>query len=105
MAYPIDRKLVIGVASSALFDLSESHQIYQTQGVDEYRIHQGKNIDNPFVKGLPFHSSGAFLASIKLFPNNYRSRLFCCHEIRLKPGYGCFDQSGTTASTLPVQRL
>jgi 5'-nucleotidase len=57
MAYPIDRKLVISVASSALFDLSESHQIYVTQGVDEYRILQEKNIDNPFLEGvwIPIH--------------------------------------------------
>jgi 5'-nucleotidase len=40
MPYPIERKLVIGVASSTLFDLFESHQIYLSQGVDEYRIHQ-----------------------------------------------------------------
>jgi len=51
MAYPIERKLVIGVASSALFDLTESHQIYLAQGVDEYRIHQEKNIDIPFPQG------------------------------------------------------
>ena len=68
MAYPIDRKLVIGVASSALFDLSESHQIYQTQGVDEYRIHQGKNIDNPFVKGVAFPFIRRFLGINKAFP-------------------------------------
>ncbi|WP_366869501.1 5'-nucleotidase [Achromobacter mucicolens] len=51
MAYPIERKLVISVASSALFDLSESHQIYLTKGVDDYRLHQEKNIDAPFPKG------------------------------------------------------
>jgi 5'-nucleotidase len=85
MAYPIDRKLVIGVASSALFDLSESHQIYLAQGVDKYRIHQEKNIDNPFLKSLPFHSSGAFLASIRLSPNNCRSKSSGSHEIRPKP--------------------
>ena len=68
MAYPIDRKLVIGVASSALFDLTESHQIYLSQGVDEYRIHQEKNIDTPFPKGVAFPFIRRFLGINKAFP-------------------------------------
>lgn len=68
MAYPIDRKLVIAVASSALFDLSESHQIYLNQGVDEYRIHQEKNIDNPFPKGVAFPFIRRFLGINRAFP-------------------------------------
>jgi 5'-nucleotidase len=68
MAYPIDRKLVIGIASSALFDLSESHQIYLTKGVEEYRIHQEKNIDEPFPKGVAFPFIRRFLGINKAFP-------------------------------------
>jgi len=68
MAYPIDRKLVIGVSSSALFDLTESHQIYLTQGVDEYRIHQEKNIDNTFPKGVAFPFIRRFLGINEAFP-------------------------------------
>lgn len=52
MAYPVERKLVVGIASSALFDLSESHQIYETKGINDYRAHQEKNIDSPFPKGV-----------------------------------------------------
>lgn len=40
MAYPIDKKLVIAVASSALFDLTDSHRIFRDSGVDAYRQHQ-----------------------------------------------------------------
>ena len=40
MAYPIDKKLVIAVASSALFDLSESDKIYREQGLEAYRKYQ-----------------------------------------------------------------
>ncbi|WP_454826913.1 5'-nucleotidase [Paraburkholderia xenovorans] len=61
MAYPIERKLVIGVASSALFDLSESHAIYETKGVEEYRSHQEKNIDVPFPRGVAFPFIKRFL--------------------------------------------
>lgn len=68
MAYPIDRKLVISIASSALFDLSESHNIYLNKGVDEYRIHQEENIDIPFAKGVAFPFIRRFLSINKAFP-------------------------------------
>jgi len=68
MAYPIERKLVIGVASSALFDLSESHDVYIQQGVDAYRDHQEKHIDIPLNKGVAFPFIRRFLAINKAFP-------------------------------------
>jgi len=54
MPYPIERKLVIAVASSALFDLSDSHKIYKEQGIEAYRKYQEENIDNCFPKGVAF---------------------------------------------------
>lgn len=68
MEYPIERKLVISVASSALFDLSESHQIYLTRGFEAYRTHQEKNIDVPFPKGIAFPFIRRFIAINKAFP-------------------------------------
>lgn len=67
MAYSIDRKLVIGVSSSALFDLSESHQIFIDKGDEEYRAHQEKNIDVPFSKGVAFPFIRRFLSINKVF--------------------------------------
>lgn len=69
MAYPIDRKLVIGVASSALFDLSASNEVYQTSGVDAYRNYQMKNIDIPFEKGVAFPFIKRFLNINNVFHN------------------------------------
>ena len=54
MSYPIDKKLVVAVASSALFDLAESHKIFVEQGVDKYREYQEKNIDKVLQKGVAF---------------------------------------------------
>ncbi|HEX2830223.1 MAG TPA: 5'-nucleotidase [Burkholderiales bacterium] len=68
MAFPIERKLVIGIASSALFDLSESHQIFLTKGPDEYRKHQEKNIDVPFPKGVAFPFIRRFLSINEAMP-------------------------------------
>jgi len=52
MPYPIEQKLVIGVASSALFDLTVSDDIYTQEGVEAYRWHQEQNLDEPFPKGV-----------------------------------------------------
>lgn len=68
MAYPIERKLVISVASSALFDLSESHHVYETEGVEAYRDHQERKIDVPFPKGVAFPFIRRFLAINNSFP-------------------------------------
>lgn len=54
MAYPIEKKLVIAVASSALFDLSESHKVYKDKGVEEYRKYQEDNLNNHLKKGVAF---------------------------------------------------
>jgi 5'-nucleotidase len=68
MPYPIERKLVVGVASSALFDLSESHSVYLESGVEEYRLHQEKNLDVPLLKGVAFPFIRRFLSINKAFP-------------------------------------
>lgn len=54
MAYPIERKLVIGVASSALFDLSDSDKVYREKGVDEYRKYQRKKENSTLQPGVAF---------------------------------------------------
>lgn len=40
MAYPIDQKFVVAVASSALFNLDESDRIFREKGEEEYRKYQ-----------------------------------------------------------------
>lgn len=54
MPYELGKRLVIGVASSAMFDLSESDKVFRTKGEEEYRKYQAKNIDNPLNKGVSF---------------------------------------------------
>lgn len=43
MVYPIDGKLVITLASSALFDLADSDRVYRERGIEEYREYQRDN--------------------------------------------------------------
>ncbi|WP_312935157.1 5'-nucleotidase [Pseudomonas sp.] len=68
MPYLIDAKLVVGVASSALFDLSESDAIYATHGVEAYREHHERNIDQPFARGVAFPFIRRFLSINQAFP-------------------------------------
>lgn len=49
-------KLVIAVASSALFDLTESDSIFKAQGLKAYKEYQKKNAEKPFDKrNTPVH--------------------------------------------------
>lgn len=54
MPYPIEKKLVIAVSSSALFDMEESDAIFRQYGEKAYREYQRKNIDNPLGTGVAF---------------------------------------------------
>jgi 5'-nucleotidase len=69
MPYPIEKKLVIAVASSALFDLSESDKVYREQGIDAYRKHQEKHIDKTLKKGVAFPFIRRFLNLNKAIPD------------------------------------
>ena len=68
MAYPIEKKLVIGVASSALFDLQEANDVFVTHGVDEYRRYQEAKLDEPLEKGVAFPFIRRFLGINAAFP-------------------------------------
>lgn len=68
MSYPIEEKLVVGVASSALFDLSESNRIFERQGVTAYREHQQAHIDDPLPRGVAFPFIRRFLSINQVFP-------------------------------------
>lgn len=61
MTYPIEKKLVIAVASSALFDLTDSDKIYREQGVEQYAQYQETNEDVLLKKGVAFPFIRRFL--------------------------------------------
>lgn len=61
MPYPIERKLVIAVSSSALFDLSESHGVFLEKGSKAYKDFQTLNVDKPLGKGVAFPFIRRFL--------------------------------------------
>ena len=54
MPFEIKDKLVIAVASSALFDLSKSDEVFRKKGFESYRRFQRQNQDVPLEKGVAF---------------------------------------------------
>lgn len=54
VAYELEDKLVVGVASSALFDLREADQVFREDGEKRYREYQDQHIDDPLNPGVAF---------------------------------------------------
>ncbi|MDN0199745.1 5'-nucleotidase [Streptomyces sp. S.PNR 29] len=52
--YSLENRLVIGVASSALFDLDESDAVFRAEGEAGYRVYQRDNLDNTLRPGVAF---------------------------------------------------
>jgi len=68
MSYPIEHKLVIAVASSALFDLSESDRVFREEGPIAYREFQEAHLNDPLAKGVAFPFVRRFLSINDRFP-------------------------------------
>lgn len=54
MSYPIEKKLVVAVSSTALFDFEFEHSLFRTEGVEAFRQYQLENRDVLPNKGAAF---------------------------------------------------
>lgn len=54
MPYDLESRLVIGVASSAVFDLRESDEVFRREGEERYRKYQEQHLNTPLGKGIAF---------------------------------------------------
>lgn len=70
MPYDLLNRLVIGLASSALFDLDESDSIFQTEGPEPYRMFQRENQNVPLKTGVAFPFVKRLLSLNELNPDN-----------------------------------
>jgi len=68
MAYPIERKLVVGVSSTALFNLENEDRIFREEGLEAYKDFQEKNKHEALEKGVAFPFVRRFLNINKIFP-------------------------------------
>lgn len=69
MAYPIDKKLVVGITSTALFDLRKEHEIFVTEGLEAFRAYQAQHRDEPPPRGAAFPFIQRLLHLNNLFPD------------------------------------
>lgn len=67
MPYPIEKKLVVGVSSNALFDLRFEDELFKKDGLGAYRKYQLENIDKTLNKGLAFPFIRRFLNINKVY--------------------------------------
>jgi 5'-nucleotidase len=70
MAYSLEDKLVLAIASSALFDLAESDRVYRERGTEDYRRYQReheKEVLN-LSPEWPSHSFVGYLVSTATLP-------------------------------------
>lgn len=62
MPVTFDGKLVIAISSRALFDLDESHRVYETEGVDAYSDYQIAHENEILQPGVAFNLVKKLLA-------------------------------------------
>lgn len=70
VAYELDDRLVIGVASSALFDLGEADRVFHERGETEYRAYQEEHLDDTLKPGIAFPFIRRLLALNNLAPDD-----------------------------------
>lgn len=68
MPFPIEDKLVVGVASSAVFDMREANEVFLQNGEEGYRKYQQEHLDDPFAKGVAFPFIRRLLNLNRLYP-------------------------------------
>ncbi len=70
MAFDLSNRLVIGLASSALFDLTESDQVFRKEGEQQYRIYQREHQNDPLRPGVAFPFVRRLLSLNDLSPDD-----------------------------------
>ena len=50
----VNRSLVIAISSRALFDMGESHDVFENEGLEAYAVYQVERENQPFEPGVAF---------------------------------------------------
>ena len=70
MPFDLENRLVIGLASSALFDLTESDAVFRNEGEEAYRKYQRANQEKALNQGVAFSFIRRLLSLNELDPSN-----------------------------------
>ncbi|WP_084486376.1 5'-nucleotidase [Nocardia sienata] len=70
MSENLKNQLVIGIASSALFDLAESDAVFREEGEEAYRAFQESHLNDPLRPGVSFEFIKRLLSLNDLAPDS-----------------------------------
>ncbi|MDQ0578444.1 5'-nucleotidase [Streptomyces rishiriensis] len=68
--YELKNRLVVGIASSALFDLAEADAVFRDQGEEAYRAYQEEHLNDTLDKGVAFPFIRRLLSLNDLSPDD-----------------------------------
>jgi 5'-nucleotidase len=68
LPYPIEKKLVVAVSSSAVFAMHDANTVFDSEGVEAYRRYQLARLDEPFERGVAFPFIRRLLRLNALYP-------------------------------------
>ncbi|MFE2533584.1 5'-nucleotidase [Streptomyces sp. NPDC059371] len=68
--YELRDRLVVGIASSALFNLAEADAVFRDQGEEAYRAYQEEHLDDTLDKGVAFPFIRRLLSLNDLSPDD-----------------------------------
>ncbi len=51
---PADEKLIVAITSRALFDMAESHALFESAGLDAFHEYQTQRENDPLAPGIAF---------------------------------------------------
>jgi len=52
--FPVDERLIVAITSRALFDMAESHEVFERAGVEAFHAYQRERENDPLAPGIAF---------------------------------------------------
>ncbi|MFJ8045442.1 5'-nucleotidase [Kitasatospora sp. NPDC096147] len=102
MTYELADRLVLGVASSALFDLGESDAVFREQGEEGYRAYQERHLSDTLRPGVAFPFVRRLLSLNDLDPDDPPVEVIVLS--RNDPDTGLRVMRSIAAHGLPITR-
>jgi len=104
MPFEIEQKLVVAIASSALFDLGEADRVFRQQGEDAYRRYQREHEVEVLERGVAFPFIKRLL-SFNRSPDDSPVEVVLLSRNDPDTGLRVFNSSRRTAWTSRVPRF
>lgn len=102
MPVSFDGKLVVAISSRALFNMDDSHHVYEEQGLEAYRQYQIDNEDVVLEPGSAYAMVKKLLAINDFFPENPRVEVILLSRNSADTGLRVFNS--IEKHSLPITR-